>query len=252
MSVCKSQLPIALGSHARLWENENLFGLIGRSLAVLWDYWSETMELASIWGDGQGFSLRGQCPHCHHHVAFMTVTNPYIEESTVLDSRMIAAARCTACNGYILAILKTVRVTSQSSKYVYECHYPLGAPDDSIADGIPESIAGDFKEALRCHWVKAWKATVLMCRRSLQVSCDLEGAVGNDLFNQIDDLEQKQRITETLKKMAHRIRLLGKKGAHGDYSDIDDTITPKDAEDAITFVRHYFEHIYVLPKKLGP
>jgi hypothetical protein len=50
--------------------------------------------------------------------------------------------------------------------------------------------------------------------------------------------------------MAHRIRLLGKQGAHGDYSDIDATITEKDAEDAITFMRHYLEHVYVLTEQL--
>src|SRR5262249_25705483 len=95
-----------------------------------------------------------------------------------------------------------------------------------------------------------FKATVLMCRRSLQVSCDREKATGKDLFTQIDDLAQKQLITEPLKKMAHRIRLLGKKGAHGDYSDIDETITEKDADDAIKFMRHYLEHVYVLPSQL--
>jgi hypothetical protein len=42
----------------------------------------------------------------------------------------------------------------------------------------------------------------------------------------------------------------GKKGAHGDYSDIDDTIGEKDAGEAIKFMRHYLEHVYVLPKQL--
>src|SRR5580700_9964203 len=92
------------------------------------------------------------------------------------------------------------------------------------------------------------KAVVLMCRRSLQASCDIERANGNDLFAEIDDLASKRRIAEPLKKMAHRIRLLGKKGAHGDYSDIDATIGEIDANQALTFMRHYFDHVYVLPK----
>jgi hypothetical protein len=79
----------------------------------------------------------------------------------------------------------------------------------------------------------------------------MEDAEGRDLFTQIDDLAGKQKITKPLGEMAHRIRLLGKKGAHGDYSDIDDTITPDDAEKAITFMRHYFDHVYVLPAALG-
>jgi hypothetical protein len=78
----------------------------------------------------------------------------------------------------------------------------------------------------------------------------MEKAEGNDLFNQIDDLAAKQRITGTLQRMAHRIRLLGKRGAHSDYSDIDATIGVTDADQALTFMSHYFEHIYVLPKQL--
>ena len=52
--------------------------------------------------------------------------------------------------------------------------------------------------------------------------------------------------------MAHRIRLLGKRGAHGDFSDIDTTIGVEDADDAIKFMEHYLEHVYVLPAKLKP
>jgi hypothetical protein len=78
----------------------------------------------------------------------------------------------------------------------------------------------------------------------------MEKASGKNLFAQIDDLASKQRITEPLKKMAHRIRLVGKQAAHGDYSDIDATITEKDADDALSFMGHYVEHVYILPKQL--
>jgi hypothetical protein len=133
---------------------------------------------------------------------------------------------------------------------MYHSHYPLGKPDDSVDELVPCEIASDFSEAIRCKWMRAYRATVLMCRRSLQVSCDLEKAQGKDLFKQIDDLASKGRITATLQKMAHRIRLLGKLGAHGDYLDIDETITQKDAADAVTFMKHYLEHVYILPGKL--
>ena len=116
-----------------------------------------------------------------------------------------------------------------------------------MAPEIPKEVGAGWKEALRCYWIKSFGATVLMCRRSLQVSCDREKAVGNDLFKQIDDLASKQITTDPLRKMAHRIRLLGKIGAHGDYSDIDETIGEKDALDAITSMRHYLDHVSSYP-----
>jgi Domain of unknown function (DUF4145) len=260
-SVCENQLQTQESRQEKpaiIWKPYNiipektlsLFDLLCTSLEILWEKWPKNMQLSSVWPNAEGFNLRGNCPHCHHDAAFITVTQPYVEVASANDKSMVAAARCIACNGFILAILETRPINLHHSKYVYAKHYPLGTPNDSVDEVVPKEVATDFQEALRCHWIKAHKATVLMCRRALQTSCDLERAAGKDLYTQIDDLAAKQRITEPLKKMAHRIRLLGKKGAHGDYSDIDDTVTRDDASDSIKFVNHYLEHVYILPARL--
>jgi hypothetical protein len=194
------------------------------------------------------FSLSGECPHCRHQSVFMTIAGTHREPGTPNADVCCAAMQCQGCRGYILGFIYFVKSNPPAAEY--KAHYPLGYPDDTVAPEVPSDVAVGFKEALRCRWIKATGATVLMCRRSLQVSCDRENAAGKDLFSQIDDLASKQRITATLKIMAHRIRLLGKKGAHGDYSDIDATITDKDADDALTFMRHYLDHVYVLPERL--
>jgi hypothetical protein len=208
------------------------------------------MQLSSVDTNAEGFVLTGECPHCHAKSAFGSVTKPYVEKASDSHFRMIGALRCIGCNEFILGFLRTSPQRSRDNPWAYEAHYPLGLTDDSVAAEVPPNIASDFQEALRCCGVKSWKATVLMCRRALQTSCDLEGAEGKDLYTQIDDLAQKQRITSPLKEMAHKIRLLGKKGAHGDYSDIDESIIENDAKQAIKFMRHYFEHVYVLKASL--
>jgi hypothetical protein len=207
------------------------------------------MQISSF--EQGGFILNGTCPHCGKQAAFVPVTEAYEERRGNWPHRSAEVARCLACNDYILAICKFDMTTSDRGQYVYQIHYPLGKPDDALSEDIPIQVRTDFQEAIRAEWITAYRAAVLMCRRSLQTSCDMEGAKGNDLYSQIDDLVAKQKITQPLKNMAHRIRLLGKKGAHGDYSDIDDTIAPEDASDAITFMRHYFDHVYVLPAKLA-
>jgi hypothetical protein len=240
----------------------SLIEIICSSLEILWNGWPKKMEAVTLPNPKEEFALRGTCPHCTRDAVFSKVTSSHVEDlpGDSNSKRCCAAMQCAGCQGYILGIVRrgpaiqtAPRVQNQPVKYpfTYEAHYPLGRPDDSVASEIPSDVAQGFQEALRCQWVKALGATVLMCRRSVQVSCDLENALGNDLFKQIDDLASKQRITETLKNMAHRIRLLGKKGAHGDYSDIDATITDKDANDALTFMRHYLDHVYVLPARLA-
>ena len=207
----------------------------------------------------QQFSLNGECPHCRHMCSFMQVAG--MHQESVLGgfdgiaspvARACCLMQCQGCRRFILgSVVWHGNIGRIPESLHYEVHYPLGKPNDDVSADIPEEVAARYKEALRCRHVAALGATVLMCRRSLQVSCDREKAIGGDLFKQIDDLAAKQRIDGTLRQMAHRIRLLGKQGAHGDYSDIDKTITEKDADDALTFMHHYLEFVYVLPAKLG-
>ncbi len=254
VSVCENQLQTQIDEPLEDGQERtaSLLDFIGNSVAALWKDWSKDMDVVTLpthtQDPGGDFSLRGTCPHCSHPSSFIKVTSMHHETMDRGANRFVAAMQCQACLKFILATVYRV-----NGPYQYETHYPIGKPDDSVEEVIPAEIRTAFQEALRCRWIKAYQATVLTCRRALQVSCDREQAQGKDLFTQIDDLAAKQRITEPLKKMAHRIRLLGKRGAHGDYSDIDATIGEKDADDAITFMRHYLDHVYVLPAKLaGP
>jgi hypothetical protein len=140
-----------------------------------------------------------------------------------------------------------------------------------VGPEIPQSVADDFREALRCLWVEAYKATVTMCRRAIQTACLDLHAVGRDLFHQIDDLAAKSKITAPLQQMAHAVRLQGKKAAHplevekatqqreasaGEARQDDpandglEGTTKEEAEAVIEFTREFFHHIYVMPALL--
>lgn len=225
-------------------------------LSVLWKDWPAPMTTTGL-GNNM-FSLNGECPHCRRQCSFIPATS--VKQEVVMKpsdgkptARACAVMQCQGCGKYILGFITWKGNPGQipSIDLTYEDHYPMGVPDDTVSEDVPEGVASGFSEAIRCRSVSAFSATVLMCRRCLQVSCDMEKATGKDLFKQVDDLASKQRITDTLRQMAHRIRLLGKQGAHGDYSDIDDTVTAQDADDAITFMRHYLDHVYVLPARLA-
>jgi hypothetical protein len=132
----------------------------------------------------------------------------------------------------------------------YKLHYPLGTPDDTVADEIPRHIASDFSEALRCRWVNAYNATAEMCRRALEASCIELGAPARAklLINKIDWLEEQRKITPFLKDVAHKIRLGGNRGAHP--SEDEPPITDEQADAIIKFAREFFHHIYVVPSEL--
>jgi hypothetical protein len=140
----------------------------------------------------------------------------------------------------------------------------MGWPDDTVAEEIPEDIKQDFKEALRCMYVKAYSATAEMCRRAVEASCLEQGAPSDlkVLEKMIDWLAKEQIITPHLQQAAHKIRLGGNRGAHppedgprpADAVSAPDApierIEKEHAEAIIGFTRHFFHNVYVMPKQL--
>jgi len=118
-------------------------------------------------------------------------------------------------------------------------------PDEEL----PEDVKVAFGEAIKSLNDGIWNGCVTMCRRALGEAMNDLGAVGKDLFTQIDDLESKRKITPELKEWAHEGRLGGKLGAHGTkqkkWADKDD------AEEVSEFSRWFFRYVYVLPRQLA-
>jgi hypothetical protein len=169
--------------------------------------------------------------------------------------------QCQACSQYILGVFEQGQY-----EFKYVSHYPVGQPDDSVANEIPEHIKPDFKEALRCLWVNAYNATAEMCRRALEASCiDLGAPSDKVLEKMIDWLSDQRIITPFLKDVAHKIRLGGNRGAHppengsvlGTVRAVPEEemgpitiITKEHAEAIVTFTREFFHHVYVVPKQM--
>jgi hypothetical protein len=220
--------------------------MIGCSLSVPGRDWPKDMKLSNM--HANGFVLAGTCPHCHHEAAFPTVTGTYEYRSgSGWPDLIIGGAQCLACNNYILGILES-KQSGTGIQWVYATHYPLEKPDDRVADEIPSEIKPDFQEALRCRWIKAYNATVEMCRRALEASCIQLGADPDLVLSKmIDWIHGQGKITTPLQEMAHKIKLGGNRGAHPSYR----TITPEDADAVIEFTAEYFQHVYVMPARMN-
>ena len=89
-----------------------------------------------------------------------------------------------------------------------------------------------------------------MCRRALQTSLIQKGAEKEKSVEQIDELSDKEIITEDIKNWAHEIRLKGNIGAHPDQDGLKD-VTPQDAEDLIRFMEEYLNYVYIMPAKVA-
>ena len=204
-------------------------------------------------GSSPRFSLSGECPHCGDKSVFMSITRPVTEEAQ-FGHRMIEAMRCQGCGEHILGIVALI----PAHLPLLLAYYPVGKPNDSVDPSVPEDIGFDFAEALRCLWVRAFKAAIIMCGRALQTSCDDLGAKGASLYEQIDDLAKKGTITEPLRQWAHTVRLSRNRKAHDKGDAVPVVVSAEerekqlesDAEAIAAFTREYFHHVYVMPEKL--
>lgn len=228
-------------------DTRSLIDLLATAFSFVWQCYNGDMEIVNFPPSHTQVGARGVCPHCSHLSYFQPVTSPYIDPADH-GLRICNAAQCQSCKGYILAVGK--RGAAGQNPYNLEACYPLGKPNDRVDQAVSPGIAGDFREALRCQWIKAYKATVAMCRRAIQASALEKGAsTRKKLIEQIDELADKGIITTFVKEMAHEIRLIGNVGAHPDEDGLAD-VTEADAGDIVEFTREYFHHVYVMPAKL--
>jgi len=202
----------------------------------------------------------GVCPHCGTKSYFHPVATHIESVGSSHSQRGVSAAKCQSCKKHVLVVGTR---SSQHIAFVLEAVYPFGQAKDDVDENVPPSIRADFAEALRCHFIKAYKGCVVMCRRAVQASALKLGAPKKKkLDDQIDWLFEQGKITEPLKEFAHEVRLTGNIGAHpdkdsgqqpeGEDSETDnlEDVTPKDAEDIVEFTKEYLHHVYVMPAKL--
>jgi hypothetical protein len=204
------------------------------------------MEAVLINLQNRTFTMRGTCPHCARASAFLLATSVHVDTVGGSQLRMVAGLQCQACMDFILA---AALYGQNSGRFTYEKHYPLGRPPQDVDPTVPPDVSEDFKEALRCEWVKSYRACVVMCRRAIQSSVIALGAKGGRLIDQIDDLFKNGKITEALKEFAHEVRLTGNDGAHPDRDGLTE-VKEKDSSAIFAFTREYLHHVYVMPAKL--
>jgi hypothetical protein len=226
------------------------------------------------------FTLRGTCPYpdCKRSSVFIVrnATSLGVNPSRPGTQRTVSALECQGCGGFILGITEQ---PSNGGNHTYKEHYPIGSPDETVADEVPDHIKEDFKEALRCLWIRAYNATAEMCRRAMEATClDLGAPSDKVLEKMIDWLEANRIITPYLKDAAHKVRLGGNRAAHPPATPITPTAAPpaplsapatplpptasvttspveriekEHAEAIVEFTREFFHHVYVGPKLVG-
>ena len=118
---------------------------------------------------------------------------------------------------------------------------------------IPDNIWADYAEASKCFNADSYKATVIMCRRTLQNVGAKKGAVKKDAKGNrtylMDQIKTVFPQNEYVHKLAESIKFLGDYGAHPNDDGIDQ-VTKEDAETILDFTFQILEIAFIQQWKL--
>lgn len=112
---------------------------------------------------------------------------------------------------------------------------------------IPEGLRDELGEAQICYRNKAYKATAVMVRRTLEGTCKENGVKEKTLVASLQKLLDNGTIEQTLHDWANELRVVGNEGAH--YTG--NPVSREDAEDALAFAEALVDHVYVLKKRFA-
>ena len=151
---------------------------------------------------------------------------------------------------------RAIFITQKSSQYDHvvterlEIESIFPSIESTVDERVPDGIAKDFIEAARCFNISAFKASVVISRRTIQKMClNLGANKGEKLYEQIDQLKQAGKLHPDLADIATEIRFLGNDGAHPVDDGLDE-ITNEDAKEILDFTAELLDDLYVRPQKV--
>ena len=116
-----------------------------------------------------------------------------------------------------------------------------------INPSIPESIKNIYQEALSCFKGKAFTATVIMCRKTLEGICSTHGITARNLESSLKEMKEKGIIETRLFEWAEALRISGNEAAH----DVNVTFQNQDAKDILEFTDALLEYVFTFRDKFN-
>ncbi len=211
------------------------------------------------------------CSHCGKDSSFSIISSQFVSGET--KDRQYAMLMCDSCNQIMFFIFERKdeeirgvhgkgrirpsslvsdplpRDTTENQKFLIQVHgfdiadfYPRRPY--RLHEAIPQYIAQDYAEAMKCFDSSCFKATVAMCRRTMQSICKDKGADRKLML----DKQIEAVVPSDLADYSHEIRHWGNIGSHPD-EDITE-VKPEEARTMLEFIDLVFDRLYINPHKL--
>lgn len=114
-----------------------------------------------------------------------------------------------------------------------------------LGSGVPLNIQTSFNEAVVCFVAKAYTASAIMCRKTLEGLCDAHGAKKGTLAKRLEKLQEDGVIEAQLFEWAEALRVLGNEAAHG----VGSQTSRQDSEDILEFTEALTQYVFTYRDK---
>ncbi len=112
-----------------------------------------------------------------------------------------------------------------------------------LSNTVPSEIAADFSEGARCLSVEAFRACVVMLRRSLESAANEKGGAGRNLLSKLQSLVEKRILSDADHALAQGVRIFGNYGAHPSTDQLS-SVTREDAELVLQVARRLLKKMF--------
>lgn len=217
--------------------------------------------------------LSGPCPRCGRAANFTCLGNMNvgwtdskgIHGPTVVER--VTALMCQGCEqGTVVIEEKWLGPrTAREAQGIKDAHGVGHAPTwrgfhwwptpgvTDLDEAIPGATRSTYAEAIRCLSVKAYRAGVVMLRRTLETvvhdkgSKEARKALERNLAKALQVMAEGGSLDPTLAEWASEIKAVGNVGAHFDPTD---DVSKEEAEDLQHLTRSLLEYLYEMPARI--
>ncbi|GAB2615366.1 DUF4145 domain-containing protein [Novilysobacter erysipheiresistens] len=186
------------------------------------------------------------CPFCMERGNFSVAFDAEKKKPNGSKVLHFSTLQCGSCAGYVMALWSAT--SSHSNMHDYRV-LPWPQRIDKAPEEWPPDVGRYWLQAHRSLRDENWDAAAVMARSSLQISLREQGATGNNLKQEIDDLGNKGLIPPVMRDWSHEVRELGNDSAHPTPGQA--ATSPRDAKDIVQFTHYLFEYLYTIPHRIA-
>lgn len=168
-------------------------------------------------------------------VAEYTHTVPYEDEEFYSEEDyQLRLSLCSACESLNLS----VEADHGEATLLW--------PSEKELEGLPKDIAKAYKASRAVKAIDP-NAFAVLLGRVLELVCLDRNAIGDSLYDKLQDLANKGEIPNRLAEMAHQLRILRNIGAHAVLGEL----TPAEVPIVDDLCRAILEYVYTAPHKIA-